>query len=231
MRRTEATIATVKPTDKNKPAKRERSGPVAAAKYEVEVTFTEDLLGSSPKDKKVYETYIASKRPDGPASDEIETVAEIEERGWTGFHKDDEGIFLFDYQIRGFFKEALGALYECEAIQLKATKRKVNQYLFVLPRRVHVVGADGKNVAEPAGVIERPLRAETMQGPRVTLARSDVLPSGSKIRFRLVSQLRDIDEEMIRAALDRGEWLGMGQWRTGSYGRFTYTLKRVCVGA
>lgn len=197
-------------------------------KYKVTLTLTEQMLGTVPKNRDIYASYIATKAPELP-TDELETVEEVEERGWTGFHRDDHGgLFLFDYQVRGFLKESIDSLRECGEIELKAVRRKIDRFLHVVPRRIPICDASGKQVTEPAGVCERPLRAQTMRGERVSLARSDIVAAGATLTFSLVNQWADIfTEDMIRAGLDRGEWLGLGQWRTGGNGRFTYTLERV----
>lgn len=76
-------------------------------------------------------------------------------------------------------------------------------------------------------VFERPLRADTPQGPRVALARSDLLRAGVRLPFVLKNIWpRVFTEDLLNLIFQRGELLGYGQFRTGSYGRFTYTLSR-----
>ena len=74
-------------------------------KYNVELVFQEDLLGTVPKDKEIYSTYIESKKPVEIEEDETASI-EIEEKGWTGFHSNAGAPFLYDYMIKGFFKDA-----------------------------------------------------------------------------------------------------------------------------
>ena len=58
------------------------------AKFAVTITLTEPILGTAPLNKELYAEYIATKMPDnGDASDEIETVEEMTEKGTTGFHR------------------------------------------------------------------------------------------------------------------------------------------------
>lgn len=77
------------------------------------------------------------------------------------------------------------------------------------------------------GVLERPLRAATAQGERVTLARSDTVPAGSTLVFTINVLGGSISEELLREWLDYGENRGLGQWRNAGYGRFGYTLKKL----
>lgn len=189
--------------------------------FDLAITLTEPLLGTAPKDQEVYASYIATKAPPGvDASEEAATTEETEERGWTGFHADDHGLFLYDYQLKGFLKEAGNALKG--ALGKTALKSKLERSVFVFPRRLFL----GKD--KPDGVLERPLRAMTAQGPRVTLSRSDYVEAGTEFSAELVLlplHPKDVTEDVLRSILDYGQFIGLGQWRGGSYGRFTYTLE------
>lgn len=197
------------------------------ATYNVTLTLTERMLGTVPKDKEVYATYIASRKPDGPDHGEVETVEEVEERGWTGFHTDPQTkeLFLYDYQIRGFLKEQGDSLRECGQLAIKGIRRKIDRFAFVRGRRIPILDENGKRLTAPDGVCERPLRAQTMQGERVSLARSDQINAGRSIQFQIVVIWPDVfTEEVMRQILDRGEFMGLGQWRSGGNGLFTYQL-------
>ena len=141
-------------------------------------------------------------------------MEEIEEAGWTGFMKDDQGVFIYDYMIRGFLKNAGNILKD--DLKLKNLKSKINDRVFVFPRKIHF----GKS--EPDGVLERPLRGMTAKGPRVSLARSDYIVAGTEISFSvdIVGGGKEITEELIWKLLEYGRFCGLGQWRNGSYGRF-----------
>jgi hypothetical protein len=181
--------------------------------YLVKIELIEDLLGTVPKDKEVYATYIATKAP-APANGEEETatVQEVEERGWTGFHHDDEGPFLYDYVVKGFLSESASAMKTWG--QLKQLKDKFKRYVFVFPRRVRL-----PKIADTP--LERPLRAMTALGPRVTVVRSDVVKAGAVLEFNVrVLDASGITENCLKEVLEYGELLGLGQWRTGSWGRF-----------
>ena len=74
----------------------------------------------------------------------------------------------------------------------------------------------------------------TMQGPRVTLVRSDYVPEGTLTH----GQIRIIrgspwTPEILYDLLCYGEQQGLGQFRSGSYGRFQITaweMKRFVDG-
>lgn len=185
----------------------------------VTIRFMTKLLGTVPKDPEVYASYISSKAPvpeDG--EQEIKTVDEIEEKGWTGFHRNMAGIFIYDYTIKGFLKAAYEA---CEANgiikKIPAYKKWFDKLVFVFPREISL------GITEPDGTLERPLRAMTPRGPRVTLTRSDYIDEGRDIEFQLVllENSKGITWDVINECLAYGELVGLGQWRgSGGYGRF-----------
>lgn len=195
------------------------------AKFAVTITLTEPILGTAPLNKELYAEYIATKMPDnGDASDEIETVEEMTEKGTTGFHRDANGSpILYDYVIKGFCKDAAGMLRRIEGTKsskLTAYKKIIDGLVFVRPRTIPIVSSAG------IGILERPLRAQTAQGERVALSRSEMIQAGATITFAL--DLLDAKlEPAVREWLDYGSLRGLGQWRNGGYGTFTYTMDAV----
>lgn len=77
--------------------------------------------------------------------------------------------------------------------------------------------------------LQRSLRAMTAQGPRVSLAKSEVVEAGAKLKFTLKvlegSQLDD--DEVLKKIFDYGQMTGLGQWRNAGHGMFDYTMKRL----
>lgn len=195
--------------------------------YDVTFELIEPIMGTVPKDPDIYRNYIAMKKNGKgelfiPCDDMIEEetgtvpVADVEKSGWTGFHTDEKGCFLYNYAILGFLKEAGNILKE--QLGIKNLKSKIDQYVFVEPRRLYLK-------EKPDGWLERPLRGMTMQGPRVTLVRSDYINEGTKFSARIrVLENKEIKEHVIREILDYGQYRGLGQFRNGSYGRFKYIL-------
>lgn len=196
--------------------------------YSLTVEFTEPLLGTVPKDRELYENYIIERaRKEGVEvndQEEIETVEDLAQRGWTGFHKDDTGLFLYDYQIRGFFKESGQATKHIHSVKNVSTK--VDRWLFVRPRRIYLV-RQAKPIKEPESVLERPIRAMTIRGPRTSLVRSDCVNPGARLICTLDILSEELSEKFLRTCLEYGAMSGMGQWRTGGYGRFTYELELI----
>jgi len=184
-------------------------------KRRVKIRLTTEMLGTVPANKAIYSEFIESKKPESLKEErEDETILEkLEEKGYTIFHSDEKGIFIYDYMIKGFLKHAGNVLKE--DLSVKALKSKLTDFVFVFPRRIYV----GK--AEADGIFERPLRAETPKGPRTSLSRSDKLDAGTELEFEIQwLNHKEISEDLIVELLEYGQLQGLGQFRNGSFGRF-----------
>lgn len=188
----------------------------------VRLTFTEAILGTMPNNEEVYSDFIASKAPDASTvEEEIAAIGvdEFTEKGTTVFHRNEDGKpFLYDYQILGFFKDTCGGLKRVsttESAKIKAYKKEIDKLIFIKDRK-NVFSGDFD-----IGICERPLRAQTMQGERVSLARSEEIPSGVSVEFTVV-MFMDTHENAVREWLDYGRFSGIGQWRNSGKGRFTW---------
>lgn len=232
-------------------------------RWDVRVRLCEPLLGTVPK-VDVYTQHIQRKQREAlekmerdsvplasgqavtPARTEAVLTEEansvppsLEKTGWTTFHKDDLGCFLYDYHIKGLLQEAArvlgqwpprgGEAEEEEAEEEKPKKKgagqpikmladRVKKHVFLWPRRIRLPG-------DPEGLryLERPLRAQTMQGPRVTVVRSDMIPAETELEFTVrvlrggFGRFRVAD--IVSGLLEYGGLQGLGQWRSGGYGR------------
>lgn len=137
----------------------------------------------------------------------------------TVFPRTEDGTpFLYDYQIKGFFKDTCGGLRKVKGTaseKIKAYKKEIDKLIFPEPR-VIPLEFDG-----PVGECQRPLRAQTAQGERVSLAMSEEIPAGATCEFRVVC-LCDDHEKAVREWLDYGRFSGIGQWRNSGKGRFVW---------
>jgi len=189
----------------------------------VEIEFTEPLLGTLSGNKELAEEHIASKHPKEPQEDEIESIANIDTElanGSTVFNSDENGAFLWDYQIKGFFKDACSMLRrvpDTRSKKLTAHRKVIDGLIFPTPRKIHIDLA-GKTI-----FTERPLRAQTAQGERICLARSETAPIGSKIMVDIVCLDKKLDKLVIEW-LNYGAVRGLGQWRNSGMGRFKYSI-------
>lgn len=188
------------------------------------------LLGSQPANPEVRTAYLASRAPD-PALGDAETAMLPEDKdamGLTVFLRspDDDALCVMDYVIRGYLKEALTALGAQNGI--KQARSKVDKYLFAGPRVIPIL-RDGERIYDEDEQLERSLRAETMQGPRRALVASEMVydPWEIEVELTLLSNAgstksKAITWDAIEQALDFGRLCGLGQWRNGGYGRFTW---------
>jgi len=193
-------------------------------KYHIKLTFIEPMLGTVPYNPEVYKRFIESKKPEDQQEDESKTVESRELSGWTGFHKDDDGLlFIYDYMIKGFLKAASDVIKSSDKTNPnRGLKQRIDRFVFVFPRQISL------EVKDADGILERPLRAMTMQGPRVSVVRSDFIKKGRSLEFEIhILEQGVMGRNTLENLLDYGKYKGLGQFRNGSYGRFTYTLKAV----
>lgn len=195
-------------------------------KVHVKLTFTDDLLGTSSGNPELHREFIASKAPDAAKMEEEVAslgVEAVEEKSMTVFPKMADGTpYLWDYQIRGFFKEICGAMRGIpgtKSSKVKAYKKKVDNTIFVEPREIPL-DLHGMKIAD----CQRPLRASTMQGERIALANSEVCPQGTTCEFDVLCMV-DEDADMLREWLEYGKYKGIGQWRNSGKGRFEFTFQ------
>lgn len=194
-------------------------------RIKVRITFIEELLGSQSANEELQRDYIASKAPDAATiEDEVAAVGvdEVADKAMTIFPKMADGTpFIYDYQIRGFFKEACGALKKVEkseSSKIKAHKKLIDNLVFVEPRQIPI-NMHGLKM----GKCERPLRASTPMGERIALASSESVPEGSTIEFEVIF-LNDKDSAILNEWLDYGAFKGFLQWRNSGKGKFTYEI-------
>lgn len=193
-------------------------------KLKVKITTFEEMLGTSSADPEIHREFIASHAPDAPSREqEVAAVGEdaVFEKGLTVFPRDAEGRpIMWDYQIKGLFKDACGMLRKVKGSaseKIKAYKKEIDGLIFVGPRMIPIA-FDGE-----IGICQRPLRAQTAQGERIALASSESIPAGAVIEFD-VTMMADHHEDAVREWLEYGEFRGLGQWRNSGKGRFTVEI-------
>ena len=208
-------------------------------KVHIKLRFTDPILGMSPADDQIYTKFIATRNPNGVFNDELEAIEAAGEKAesMTIFpcNKDGDPI-LWDYQIRGFFKDACRLLSYVKGVDettgkrskkraatlsggLSAYQKVIDGNIFVSPRQIVIHHTGG------IGLCERPLRAMTAQGERIALACSEEIQAGAWIEFD-VTLYNDLDVDLLLEWLTYGRDHGLGQWRNSGKGRF---LVEECV--
>lgn len=203
-------------------------------KIKVKLTFKEPILGTWPANPNVAREFIASKSPDATTvEDEIAALGAdaVADKGMTVFPRDPDGRPIFyDYQIKGFFKDSCGMLSRIggktetgkkkavnESGRITAYKKTIDGLIFVEPRMIPIV-FDGE-----IGDCQRPLRAQTAQGERVSLTNSEEIPAGATCEFSIVL-LDESHEKAVLEWMDYGSLRGIGQWRNSGKERFDYEI-------
>ena len=215
-------------------------------KLTVKCTLTEEALGMTAPTKELLARFIElqKKRLEKKASiisadkekEELESVnlqikqMENDGRGYTVFPRDVDGTPIFwDYQIKGFFKDAFKALLESDDEEFVKTKcgfskwtsdRVVDQLIFPGPRKIKIVLPEGGVM----GQCDRPLRTKDNHGvERNALASSETVPAGSEITFTITYLKHTLKPQIIKA-LEYGALRGFAQWRNSGKGRFIFEV-------
>jgi hypothetical protein len=206
----------------------------------IKITLIEDILGSLPSDEEIYSSYIATKKAEKDAkiplteeekqeeiasllAKEYNEAAEngLDEKGVTIFAKTEDGKpFLYDYVIKGFFKNACKAMREVEGSRskgLSAYKTKIDNLVFVEPRKILFDMPEGSEIT----ICQRPLRANTPQGERTALAASECIPAGSTLECTIHCLNKEMYER-VPEWLNYGRWNGLGQWHNSGRGRLLW---------
>ena len=190
-------------------------------KLTVKIIMTEELLGTASANPDIHREFIASKAPDAKTIEDEVAAIGVEaaiEKAMTIFPKEDGKPFIYDYQIKGFFKDTCSALNRVPdtlSCKIKAFKKVIDGTIFVGPRKIFV------NLNGPLGNCQRPIRMDTAQGPRVALINSESIPAGSWFEME-ISMLDAGAEKVVREWLEYGKLRGLGQWRNSGKGRFDW---------
>ena len=194
------------------------------------ITFTEECLGTSPANPEIYSEYIASNRPEGSDPAEVAALPTLQEeiqKSMTVFGREGDKPILWDYQIRGFFKDACSSLarvksdakdgYSTLSSKLPAYKKVIDGLIFVEPRKIILNLPAGRDI----GICERPLRAQTAQGERIALSRSETVPAGTWFDIKVV-MMHEPHAKLVTEWLEHGAFRGLGQWRNSGKGKFSF---------
>jgi hypothetical protein len=189
----------------------------------VRLTFSEECLGTASSSPDIHREYIASKAVDAATIEDEVAAVGVEatvEKGMTVFPRVDGRPFVYDYQVKGFFKDTCSALARVpgtKSSKIRAFKKIIDGTIFVFPRKIELLLPAGGVISN----CQRPLRASGPQGERIALANSETVPIGTALEM----EIRPLDsgcEGIIREWLDYGKLRGLGQWRNSGKGRFSW---------
>lgn len=207
-------------------------------KIKVKITLNNELLSLLPANKDIHTQYIQSKIKDAKGikpetvAEELDNIKEQDDKALSIFHRDPEDgniILLYDYQVKGFFKEcgnALRAANKKEKIagmtgnstKWGSITSKIDNYLRITPRMIKV------NQSDCDDVCERPLHAMTAQGPRTSIKKSETIGEGKSFEFTIMLLTNPLLTPMMLFEMLEYATLfrGFGQWRNAGKGTFSY---------
>lgn len=218
-------------TTRIKDSRSDEKGGIVMLKLDVRLTLTEEALGTSSSSKELHKEYIASKAPDAKSTEEEVAalgVDAVDEKGRTVFPRmtvgdDDDVPFVYDYQIKGFFKDAAKMLKKVsgsECSKVRAYKQAIDGLIFIDQRKVPWMAEDG-TPAHVGPTCERPLRASTPMGERVAISSSETVPAGSHLDFGIILLDKTL-LPMVKECLTYGRLRGLCQWRNSVKGTFIW---------
>ena len=115
--------------------KKQRKDNKTMKTIEVKITFTEGILGTAPNNEDIYRDFIIEKgRQNGATINELDEQDELDalpeeelEKGMTVFPRDGEGNpCLYDYQVKGFFKDTCGMLKKVQGTRSSGLRAHIH---------------------------------------------------------------------------------------------------------
>lgn len=204
---------------------------MAENKKRFRLTLTEECLATQSGNPDVAREHYAKKS--ALTEEEFNQLfppagIEVLEEGvprseMTIFPRDDEGRpLIWNYQIKGFFKEA------CKMLRLRKEKDTISHSIANYAKRIDGLIFIGEKSMPfifegETSVIQRPLRAMTMKGERVALSTSEVVPAGAYVDIEVIC-LDDSLWPWVYEMLDYGQFHGLLQWRNAGKGSFVWEL-------
>lgn len=185
------------------------------------------ILGSQPADPDVRTTFLASMIDPEKAEEEARKLPiDQQKRNLTVFLRDGGCVCICDYVIKGFLKEAIKVLKA--QVKVANGASKIDNQVLITPAYL-VFTRENEELDVADGDLERPLRAMTMQGPRVSVTASEYIDTPWALTFTLsllegekTARSEALTFDVIETLLDYGSFKGLGQWRNAQNGRFTW---------
>lgn len=182
--------------------------------FRVRVRFRDKILGGVPRTEEAVSAWLGARGLSTLESETLESVDLVqgEERCWTGFKRDDSGLYLEARQVRAMLKECAGTLGMTK--EVRGLRQHLQHGTFVKPDRIHL------GVAEPTGTMECFGQVQSPRGPRSIVKRVDYVKS-PRIAFEIWTVTKGkLREDMLREILVLAQENGLGAMRTQGFGQF-----------
>lgn len=160
-----------------------------------------------------------------------------------GMEIDENHPYVYDYQVRGFFKEAFSAMQRASKSEtgnkdvkfstITAFKKAVDLQMFIEPRNIclnipeYYYDTDGITRVpsfKPDGMLQtlqRSLRTSGPTGKRVAIASSEMVPAGTSFKFTIKLTDKSLWPATL-SALNYGFYHGFSGWRNSGLGSFKW---------
>lgn len=210
--------------------------------FSLQMQFRDRLMGGIPKNPDLIKDWLEARKPSESAlatrqaagetivpvatlAKEVEeTVEAVEERAWTGFQSDDNGLFVRSDHVKAHLKDCANVLRKF--VDVTAFRAKLADHVFPEPPRIylHVDSTTDDVVQAPTGYWEHPVHVMTPKGKRSALKRTDYV---SQPLIELNLRVLDDDvitEKHLRDILEYGSIHGFGAERGLGNGQYGFTL-------
>lgn len=166
-----------------------------------------------------------------------ETLVEMNVKGTTVFFwdKTTDRPSIGDHMIYGFLKAAGSAISKTmdrkngTVLQSDSyTSSLINQHVRCQTPFIVFDQDIARNKDGSPAYCQRSLRAMTAQGPRISLAKSEVVSAGARLQFKInVMKNSQIDAGVLNTLFEYGQMSGIGQWRNSGKGQFVHELMQI----
>jgi hypothetical protein len=213
-------------------------------RYAGRLQFRDRIYGGIPKNEHIFESWQRAKQNKVPAyeptpeererlglvsaaemtermqAEDLADVGELDEdfeAGETVFRRDDTGLYLRDFMLKGALKEATQRLGYYQALKRNADgmglRSHVQTGLYVIPRKLYLL-RDDKPITEPDGSDEAQGRVPTPKGPKSILRKSEYVEHAVvEFQIKMLPFKGFGLKELTRVFELVGE-IGCGAWRS-----------------
>lgn len=209
--------------------------------FDLKLEFKDRLMGGIPKNPDLIGDWLKAREPSesafqkrsaaGETMTPVETLAKEvadtieaeEERAWTGFQSDDNGLFVRKDHIKAHIKDCANVLRQM--LDVTALRAKVADRVFPEPDRIYLlVDSTDDIVQAPTDYWEHPVHVMTPKGKRSALKRTDYV-TGAHVELKL----RVLDDKIVTAKeltqiLEYGSVHGFGAERGLGNGQYDFDL-------
>jgi hypothetical protein len=168
---------------------------------------------------------IAVEMAERMAAEDREEAGELDEEteaGETMFRRDETGLHLRDFMLKGAYKEATQRLGYYQKLKRNVDGMGLRSWqqtgFYIIPRKLYLL-RDGKPITEADGSDEAQGRVPTPKGPKSILRKSEYVEHAS-IAFQIkMLPFRGFGEPELRRVLELVCEIGCGAWRSREEGK------------